>query len=77
VIDGVHGLGNTVKAVSLPPNFPHGLYARHHGFTAEPACALHADRAPDFIINDDTCLRRGFGRRVRYRLGRDSETADE
>jgi hypothetical protein len=77
VIDGVHGLGNTVKAVSLPPNFPHGLHARHYGFSPGPACGLPADRELDFIINYDTCLRRGFGRRVRYRLGRDSETADE
>jgi len=54
-----------------------GFLARHYGFTAEPACALHADRELDFIINYDTCLRRGFGRQVKYRLGREAEAPEE
>jgi hypothetical protein len=44
------------------------VLARHYGFTPEE---------PDFIINYDTCLHCGFGRQVKYRLGRDAETPDE
>ena len=40
------------------------VLAKHYGFTAEEL---------DFILNHDTCLRRGFGRQVKYRLGRGVE----
>jgi hypothetical protein len=35
-------------------------------------CALTAGEL-DFTIKYDTCLRRGFGGQVKYRLGRDAE----
>ena len=44
------------------------VLAGHYGFTAEEL---------DFILNYDTCLRLGFGRQVKYRLGRDTEVEEE
>ena len=38
--------------------------ARHYGLTAEEL---------DFILNYDICLHRGFGREIKYFLGRDTE----
>jgi hypothetical protein len=44
------------------------VLARHFEFT---------EAEQDSIINDDTCLRRGFGGQVKYRLGRDTESRED
>ena len=54
--------------MAVKANQPNRELAGHYGFTAEEL---------DFILNDDTRLRQGFGGQVKYRLGRDTEEETE